>query len=195
MYYDLKDTILRAFGLNISDEAEDYLMMIDEQVKAHTSLLKSYKNTKPHDFIRSLVLLRGYDIALTRRDILNSEAEEVHVEKSDIQFSILTMPCDCPVNYWCCLNIVNGSIGYILVFPQDFSFFGAQDTFYDMDSALNHKDFLSRITDRINDKKNNDEEFYRKILNSYSQKIDIWRLAVRQVAIPLAEIYKSSNIQ
>lgn len=192
MFYNLKAEYEPKYGLRLLPDAEDYLKTIDSDVRLQTVALVSSGETKAHDLLQSLVYSKSCDIALSRRAIFSPDAPQNDITTSDIQFSILTMPCDCPINYSCCENIVNGDINYVVAFPQDAEMLKKQGivTIQNMSERLDRRDTLLTMVDSIQSIKS---PLHEKLADLYGKKVEIWRRSSQDIAMPLAHIYRENN--
>lgn len=195
MYYSLKDAFSEQFGLNLLNESEDYLTKLENTMQNTTRFVNTGGNSEVSDYIRSLLFLRSCDIAVTRKNLLYDNNNEIeNITKSDIEFSILSMPCDCPVNYPCCLDMVNGDLKYVLVFPRDLKLFAEIKTFYEMKQTLDNPNFVNENIYKIGRMSDSYNHFDDKLMMAYKQKVDIWKTSINDVVIPLANIYNNSSV-
>lgn len=186
------DEYAKKFQLTTLPEAQNFLLNIDSGIQRKTQLVES-GGTKIHDFIRSLVYSKSCDIALSRTQLFDSYQQNnpSNITKEDIQFSILTMPCDCPINYPCCENIVSGDINYIVAFPHDAEMLRKQNitTFFDLDAKLDHLESRDLIEPILGTQEGQYPERGEKLVHLYQQKSEIWKKGSRDIAIPLANFY------
>jgi len=197
MFYDLKDEYAKKYQLYPLPQAENLLLGIDSTVQEMTKLLESGE-TKIHDLVRSLVYSKSCDIALSRRQMFGSyqALSSSDVTPEDIQFSVLTMPCDCPINYPCCENISNGDINYIVAFPHDAELLKKQNitTIYDLGEKLDHPDSIPKLQESILSMVGRrDPTSDNKIIDLYSQKSEIWKKCSKDIAMPLANFYRANR--
>jgi hypothetical protein len=222
LYNYVKDSL----RINIQQDAEE---IIQEASSAESWPFSSSKfnSSKFQDMMSSLLLLRSHDINMTNRNLLyfadgimppdrvrklQQETSGEGITKSDILFSMTTMPCRCPIVLECCTNISTKGedINYLVVFQQDKDFLHKQRVHSIEDLARFSRERHSN--DELEDmwrkmmantqyrsgqprssKANPTRQPYpeRHIYNLASltrDKMRIWDIGSNEVAIPLANM-------
>jgi hypothetical protein len=218
LYNYVKDS----FRIHIQQDAEDMIQKASSappQVTTHKMFLSpQFNSSKFQDLMSSLLLLRSHDINTTNRNLiylsdgvmprdtvqrLEQETSREGVTRSDVLFSITTMPCRCPIVLECCINISSDDLNYLVVFQQDKDFLSRQG----INSITKLAEFSRerRSHDEIeanwrqmmmdSTQYNVPEPIYpeRQIYNLASltrDKMKIWDIESNEVAIPLMNMLR-----
>jgi hypothetical protein len=209
LYNYVKDS----FRIHIQQDAEDVIQKASSappQVTTHKMFLSpQFNSSKFQDLMSSLLLLRSHDINTTNRNLiylsegvmprdtverLEQETSREGVTRSDVLFSITTMPCRCPIVLECCINISNDDLNYLVVFQQDKNFLSMQGI--DTITRLGEFGGVTPSHDSIEDTWRNllSPSYPRHIIYNLASltrdKIKIWHTESNDVAIPLMDMLR-----
>lgn len=186
--------------------------MIEIGKSASESLLSNPTlgiRTKIDDLISSLLLLRAYDVHITKRYLPTITNLSVlpkrwtkfkgKVTESDVLTSVLNVPCFCPVYVQCCPGIRVNDLRYIVVFPHDLEFLNNAKIFKITDFReyfphMNENNIKSKWISLLESKGMTDlEKEATNFSIVTSIKLGVWNKAASEIAIPLMNIFKAKS--
>jgi hypothetical protein len=211
-YAHLKRRFQSNFKINLEPGAEKMMQDISVPTKERnfSGFTRSYPEIKSETFsdkMSSLLLLRGMDIVITRRETLNSprfnlssiDQHDLKINTlttSDVLLSIYTMPCKCPQSLACCENIRSKNLSYLVVFPNDIGLLNSLGV-KNMDEFVTYfskDDFKKDVQDIWTDSKvgvpHEMVEDLRYIPNLIHKKIEVWMYSYNYTVVPLIKMFE-----